>query len=96
VSDAPTRGEAERRYATWERDLCSDIRVAFGDLTSAMCNWHAEICNYFDRRYTNAATESLNAVARAMDRPCRGLSFESPTFGAHRCTSFPLHSCYPV
>jgi transposase len=41
-----------------------------------MANWRHEIFNYFDQRLTNAATESLNGLAKIMNRLGRGYSFD--------------------
>ena len=41
-----------------------------------MTNWRHEIFNYFDHRITNAATESLNGLAKIMNRLGRGYSFD--------------------
>ncbi|MDE6677593.1 MAG: transposase [Ruminococcus sp.] len=42
---------------------------------STVANWHMEIFNYFNNRYTNAQTDSLNNVIREIDRAGRGYIF---------------------
>ena len=39
-------------------------------------NWHTEIFNYFDNRYTNAITESLNRVSKEISAIGRGYNFK--------------------
>lgn len=77
IYDAQTRADAEGLYTVWERNLSPTIRLAFSDLITSMINWRQEIFAYFDERVTNAATESMNAVARSIDRIGHGLSFEA-------------------
>ena len=39
-------------------------------------NWRTEIFNYFDNRYTNAITESLNRVSKEISAIGRGCNFK--------------------
>jgi hypothetical protein len=48
----------------------------FKELTTAVRNWHVEIFAYFDQPITNAYTESVNRLAKDMNRMGRGYSFE--------------------
>lgn len=84
-----TRQDGEDAYNQWLRDLDPEIAPAFGDLTKAMGNWHAEIFNYFQHRITNAYTESFNSIARKMDRMGRGYSFK-----VLRAKLLLKHSCH--
>lgn len=71
-----TREEAEQAYNEWIK-TCHDINcTAYDSFIDTVENWHTEIFNYFDYRYTNAQTESLNNVIRETDRAGRGYTFE--------------------
>ena len=76
IYDSRSRGEAEDRYREWENALPGDLQTAFSPLMTAMNNWRAQILAYFDRPITNAYTESVNNLIRAMQRMGRGYSFE--------------------
>lgn len=73
---AKTKEEAERVYAHWVRLCKNNACDAFYDFIKMVDNWHTEIFNYFDHRYTNAQTESLNNVIREIDRAGRGYTFD--------------------
>ena len=72
---AKTRAEAEKQYAEWVQANADEDCHAFDGFISTVANWHTEIFNYFDNRYTNAQTESLNNVIREVDRAGRGYTF---------------------
>lgn len=72
---AETRAEAEKQYAEWVQANADEDCHAFDGFISTVANWHTEIFNYFDNRYTNAQTESLNNVIREVDRAGRGYTF---------------------
>lgn len=73
---AKTKEEAERAYAYWvklcEKNFCTE----YFQFIRTVKYWHKEIFNYFDYRYTNAQTESLNNVIREIDRAGRGYTFD--------------------
>jgi hypothetical protein len=48
IYDAPSRAEAERRYAAWATGITPATAEAFRPLTTAWKNWHAEILTYFE------------------------------------------------
>lgn len=73
---AKTKEEAERVYSHWVRLCKNNACDAFYDFIKMVDNWHTEIFNYFDHRYTNAQTESLNNVIREIDRAGRGYTFD--------------------
>lgn len=58
--------------ATVPPELAADFKV----LLTAMKNWRTEILAYFDTPISNAYTEALNGVAKAINRQGRGYSFE--------------------
>jgi transposase len=70
------RVEAEYLYSKWKDSLDEEIAPAFAELTRAMENWHDEIFTYFDYRYTNAYTESANAIIKQIQHAGRGYSFD--------------------
>ena len=47
--------------------------LAFADTVE---NWRTEIFNYFDFRFTNAITESLNKVSKEISAQGRGYKFD--------------------
>ncbi len=72
-----TRHEALLAYAAWRQNIPQELTEAFRPLTTAVENWKDEIFAYFDRRLTNAYTESLNNLIRLINRVGRGYSFEA-------------------
>jgi|JTFO01.1.fsa_nt_gb transposase len=72
-----SRADAELAYRTWEDRLVGDMAEHFLPLTRAVNNWWTEVFNYFDHPITNAYTESLNNLIRAVNRDARGYSFEA-------------------
>lgn len=72
---AETREEAEQLYADWVQANADEECHAYDGFINTVGNWHTEIFNYFDNRYTNAQTESLNNVIREVDRAGRGYTF---------------------
>jgi len=70
------RREAEFFYDKWKGFITPEVEPYFFELTRAMENWHTEIFNYFDDRFTNAFTERLNSKIRDMYRSGNGYSFE--------------------
>ena len=64
-----------KRYGTYELNLMPHYPeyLAFADMVE---NWRTEIFNYFDNRYTNAITESLNRVSKEISAIGRGYNFK--------------------
>ena len=73
---AELREEAEQLYADWVQANEDEDCHAFDDFISTVGNWYTEIFNYFDNRYTNAQTESLNIVIREGDRAGGDYTFQ--------------------
>ncbi|HET9033833.1 MAG TPA: ISL3 family transposase [Dokdonella sp.] len=71
-----TRTSAETAFQAWLDRLDPELRPDFKELTTAMTNWHGEVFAYFDNPITNAYTESVNNLAKGMNRMGRGYSFE--------------------
>lgn len=76
IYDFESRALAESAASKWASSLPTEIGKDFRDLTTALGNWHREIFNYYENPVTNAYTESLNGVARFINRMGRGYSFE--------------------
>jgi transposase len=72
----PTREEAEYWYGKWEESIPGKVRSYFTDIFTAVGNWHHEIFNWWDYKFTNAFTEGLNSgIRHVYDGGC-GISFE--------------------
>ena len=77
IWDVPKKLDAERAYGEWERSITDrELLTAFKPLLTAMHNWRAEIFAFWDHRATNALTEALNGVAKAVQQAGRGYSFD--------------------
>lgn len=71
---AETRQEAEALFDKWKQDCQGYPQFeAFADMVE---NWRTEIFNYFDNRFTNAITESLNRVSKEISAQGRGYNFK--------------------
>jgi transposase len=88
IYQAADRAAAEAAYDRWRSTLPTSLEAAYKDLITAMTNWRAPIFNYFDTGLTNAYTEAMNGVAKAVNGLGRGYSFDSirakMLFVAHR------------
>lgn len=70
--------EGIERYNQWKsRCLASNSKNAYKDLVRAVDNWQGVIFSYFDKRLTNAYTESINSIIRQVERMGRGYSFDA-------------------
>ncbi len=67
------RKDAERMYGEWV--LAAGAYTEYAGVIDTIANWRTEIFNYFDHRYTNAVTESLNRLAKEIASRGRGYSF---------------------
>ncbi|MED3642970.1 ISL3 family transposase [Caldifermentibacillus hisashii] len=78
IWDTDDSDEGMDRYRYWrQRCFSSNSKDAYKDLVRAVDNWQDEIFNYFDKRLTNAYTESINSIIRQVERMGRGYSFEA-------------------
>src|SRR5699024_7462416 len=76
--DPPDPGDGRLRYTQWRhRCKSSNSKDAYKDLVRAVDNWQGEIFSYFDKRLTNAYTESINSIIRQVERMGRGYSFDT-------------------
>ena len=76
IYGAETRAEAEKAGRIWLKSIPADQAPYFRRTATALNNWWAEIFNYFDYPVTNAYTESINNIAKGMNRMGRGYSLE--------------------
>ncbi|MDX2299938.1 MAG: ISL3 family transposase [Xanthomonadaceae bacterium] len=76
VWDHKSRADAEAACSQWLVNIPAELAPMFKDLTTAVHNWQEEIFAYFEQPITNAYTESVNRVAKDMNRMGRGYSFE--------------------
>lgn len=70
-----TRESAEKHFDKWKDSIPNDMNH-FKDIAKTFTNWHTEIFNYFDDRYTNASKESINNLIKHIEKRGRGYSFE--------------------
>jgi transposase len=78
IWDTPSSAEGIQRYHYWlSRYASSSVKNAYKDLVKAVDNWQDEIFTYFDKRLTNAYTESINSIIRQIERLGRGYSFDA-------------------
>lgn len=67
--------EAESSFEAWAK-IIPDSLPEFQAVINTVRNWHTEIFNYFDCRYTNGIVECLNNTIKSVERLGRGFSFE--------------------
>lgn len=67
---------AKEALIAWQRGIDQSISRHFEPLTKALNNWMPEILNGFDYPITNAYTESINRLAKDLQRMGRGYSFD--------------------
>lgn len=77
-----SKAAARHFYEEWLRDFPADekyphLHKDFKKIFSAMKNWGEYIFNYFDYKYTNAFTESMNRKIKDILRNSRGCKFET-------------------
>jgi len=63
-------------YDLWESLITEELQEYFNPVAKTVNNWKEYIFNYFDYRYTNAATEAINGLIKVMNRNGRGYSFD--------------------
>lgn len=76
IWDEKTRLGAEAACERWKANITIDMKPVYKELTTALRNWHEEIFSYFEKPITNAYTESINRLAKDMNRMGRGYSFD--------------------
>lgn len=76
IYDHPNRHDAEVAAKDWERQLPDNVLWAFKDARGALNSWWDEIFNIYEHPVTNAYTESVNRLAKDINRMGRGYSLE--------------------
>jgi len=76
IYDHVCKADAEIAAKEWERQLPEEIAWAFKDTKTALNNWWTEIFNIYEYPVTNAYTESVNRLAKDINRMGRGYSLE--------------------
>ena len=66
---------AEEKFENW-CELVPEELKPFIVVKETIFNWYSEIFNYFDFRYTNAVTESINNLIKSIEKEGRGYTFE--------------------
>lgn len=72
----PSKEDAMKAAGIWERSLPAEVDHAFRELKVALRSWWTEIFNYYDHPTSNAYTESINNLAKGINRMGRGYSFD--------------------
>lgn len=70
------RKEAGERMDHWVATIPHDLKPHFKDAFNALITRREHILNYFDTQVTNAYTESINRLAKTINRMGRGYSLE--------------------
>lgn len=71
-----SRAQGELAGKEWSEKLDTSIAWAFKDTAHALGSWWTEIFNHYECPISNAYTESINRLAKDMNRMGRGYSFE--------------------
>lgn len=69
--------QAEEDYIKWLQTYADTGLHCYDTFVQMIANWHTEIFAFFDKRYTNAETESLNNTIRDVYKQGRGYTFEA-------------------
>lgn len=70
------RSHAEKLGRQWCDEIPESLAWAFRETRGALLSWWDEIFNYYEHPISNAYTESVNRLAKDMNRMGRGYSFE--------------------
>lgn len=70
------KDDAQKAAQEWLRSVDEDVAWAFRETIGALQSWWTEIFNYYDYPVSNAYTESINNIAKGMNRMGRGYSFD--------------------
>lgn len=71
-----SKDDAQRAAHEWLLSLDNDVAWAFKETAGALQSWWTEIFNHYDCPTSNAYTESINNIAKGMNRMGRGYSFD--------------------
>lgn len=70
------RREAEERIDHWVATIPHDLKPHFKEAVNALITRREHVLNYFDTQVTNSYTESINRLAKTINRMGRGYSLE--------------------
>lgn len=76
IYDCDNRKDAVDMYDKWLNGLSSYSKKVYSEVIKSIENWHTEIFNFFDYRYTNGVTEALNNTIKSIEKSGRGYSFK--------------------
>ena len=71
-----TKADAMKAAEAWESSIPDEMAPIFRELKGALRSWWTEIFNHYDCPTSNAYTESINNLAKGMNRMGRGYSFD--------------------
>ena len=76
--ECTTRAEAELMYRQIQANIPSELQPHFAPVTTCFRNWWGDIFSYFDNdhKLTNAFTEGMNSMIKAMQHIGRGYTFD--------------------
>ncbi len=72
----PDKQTALRAAQVWAGSIPAELEPSFKDARGALLSWQAEIFRYYDVPITNAYIESINNIAKEMNRMGRGYSLD--------------------
>ena len=71
-----SKDDAQKAAQEWLASMDKDVAWAFRENMGALRSWWDEIFNHYDYPTSNAYTESINNIAKGMNRMGRGYSFD--------------------
>lgn len=71
-----SKDDAQKAAQGWLDSMDKDVAWAFRETMGALQSWWTEIFNHYDFPTSNAYTESINNIAKGMNRMGRGYSFD--------------------
>jgi transposase len=71
-----SRAKAEKAAKAWKDSIPPELSDTFREVVGALDSWCGEIFNWYEHPISNAYTESINRIAKDMNRMGRGYSFE--------------------
>lgn len=72
----PCKDDAQKAAQEWLQGMDKDVAWAFRETMGALQSWWTEIFNFYDYPTSNAYAESINNIAKGMNRMGRGYSFD--------------------
>ncbi|MDD5366437.1 MAG: ISL3 family transposase [Gallionellaceae bacterium] len=71
-----SKDDAMKAAQEWLQSVDKDVAWAFRETMGGLQSWWTEIFNHYDYPASNACTESINNIAKGMNRMGRGYSFD--------------------